>query len=327
MSAHSVSSRASGREPWIIAAYFAGTVVLGAALAPWLYHLAQGSAAWIEARGWSEAPVLGWLQHHVGKADFTRVFNRAMLVSALVCLWPAARALQLRRGGLSLEKNGARGRDLAAGFVIAAALLLAMGWVYFQQGLFLPNKKAQLGPVLQDSLVRAVGAGLMEELFFRGALLGLVMRAWSARTALVFVTTVFAAVHFLQAPPALVIRSGVEAGTGFWLVGTILRTFGDANFLLAEFATLWLAGFILGVARLRTKSLWLPFGIHAGWIFGIGLYAGLVKASKAVARDEWLPWVGVTLKSGLVPLGVLALTGAALWAYMAMGRGRSAARA
>ena len=127
----------------------------------------------------------------------------------------------------------------------------------------------------------------------------------------------------MQAPPELVIRDGIEAGTGFWLVGEILRVFADANFLLAECATLFLAGWILGEARLRTRSLWLPIGLHAGWIFGIGLYAGLTRASKAVRRDEYLPWVGETLKSGLVPLGMLALTGVIVWAWT---RGRRQAR-
>jgi len=193
-----------------------------------------------------------------------------------------------------------------------------------QADIFTWRKKVELGAVVQDSLMRAAGAGIMEELFFRGALLGLVMRVWSPRVALAFVTTLFAAVHFLQAPPALVIRDGIEAGTGFWLVGEILRVFADANFLLAECATLWVAGWILGEARLRTRSLWLPIGLHAGWVFGIGLYAGLTRAGKAVRRDEYLPWIGETLKSGLVPLAMLALTGAAVWAYGRWGRGRVA---
>jgi membrane protease YdiL (CAAX protease family) len=261
-------------------------------------------------------PVIGSWNGSIQRADFTRVFNRAMLVAAVVCLWPAARVLRLRRGELGLERNPVRWRDLVVGFGLAAGLLLLMGWGYLQAGVFTWRKGAEVGGVLQDSLMRAAGAGLMEELFFRGALLGLVLRVWRPRAALVFVSAVFAAVHFLQAPPDLVIREGIEAGTGFWLVGEILRVFGDANFLLAECATLFLAGWILGEARLRTRSLWLPVGLHAGWIFGIGLYAGLTRASKAVRRDELLPWVGETLKSGLVPLAMLAVTGVVVWAYL-----------
>jgi hypothetical protein len=50
------------------------------------------------------------------------------------------------------------------------------------------------------------------------------------------------------------------------------------------------------------------------------MYAGFTRASRAVRRDEYLPWIGETLKSGLVPLAVLALTGAVLWIYVRRGR-------
>ena len=52
------------------------------------------------------------------------------------------------------------------------------------------------------------------------------------------------------------------------------------------------------------------------------MYAGFTRASRAVRRDEYLPWIGETLKSGLVPLAVLALTGAVLWIYVQRGRPR-----
>jgi len=306
--------------PWIILGYFIATLVLGAALAPWLWHAARAFADWTADSGLEKAPVIGSWHNSIQRADFTRVFNRAMLVAALVCLWPAARLLRLRRGSLGLQRNPVRARDLAVGFLLAAGLLLAMGSAYLAQDIFTWRKNADLGGILQDSLTRAAGAGIIEELFFRGALLGLVLRVWPPRLSVIFVSSVFAAVHFLQAPPELVIREGIGAGSGFHLVGDILSVFANANFLLAECATLWLAGWILGEARLRTRSLWLPIGLHAGWIFGIGLYAGLTRASKAVRRDEYLPWVGETLKSGLVPLAMLALTAAAIWAYLRWAR-------
>lgn len=302
--------------PLVIAAYFAGTLLIGAALAPWLFHAAKSFAAWSAQQGWDQLPVIGSWQESIARSDFTRVFNRAVLIGALACFWPAARALRLRRGELSLEKNRRWARDLVAGFLIAAGLLLAMGAIYYQTGLFIENKKASLGSALQNALTRAAGVGLIEELFFRGALLGLVLRAWPAKSSLLFVTTVFAAVHFLQAPPKLVIHENVQPGTGFWLVGEILRTFTDTDMLLAQFATLWFAGWILGAARLRTRSLWLPIGLHTGWVFGIGLYASLAKASRAVRKEEYLPWIGNTLINGLVPLAALAVTSAAVWAYL-----------
>ena len=300
------------RDAWVIGGYFLAVLVLGAALAPPLFWGGRTLVGLIESFKWTQMPVFGFIHHHVGKADFTRFFNRAILVAAIACLWPATRFLRIRRGELGLRPNPARWLHLGVGFLAGAGLLLAMGLFYLAADAFVWKKSIAWGSAIRESLVRAAGAGILEEWFFRGALLGLMLRASSPRRALLFVTTVFAAVHFLQAPEKLVIRDGVEWGTGFWLIGQILGSFADANFILAEFATLWVAGWILGMARLRTGSLWLSIGLHSGWIFGIGLFAAVARASKAVARDQWLPWIGETLKSGLVPLAVLALTGAAL---------------
>lgn len=300
------------RDAAVIAGYFGAVLLLAAALAPWMFAGARVLVDGIASRGWEEAPVFGYLHHHVGKADFTRVFNRAVLVSGLLCLWPAWRMLDVRRGGLCLQRHPRRWRHLGGGFLLGAGLLLALGAAYLGADLFVWKKEVRWGAAVRESLLRAAGAGIVEEWVFRGVLLGLLLRTLPRLGALLFITTLFAAVHFLQAPPDVVIRENVRAGTGFWLLGEILGTFLSANFILAEFATLWLAGLLLGWMRLRTRSLWLPVGLHAGWIFGIGLFASVAKASKAVSRDQWLPWVGETLKSGLVPLAVLALTGAVL---------------
>jgi membrane protease YdiL (CAAX protease family) len=79
--------------------------------------------------------------------------------------------------------------------------------------------------------------------------------------------------------------------------------FGDATMLVSAFATLFLIGWILADARLLTRSLWLPIGLHAGWIFGSGTFS-------RVARQEMLalPWLGKNLLVGIVPLGVACLT-------------------
>lgn len=307
--------------------YALSSLLVGAALAPWLFGAAKAFVQWIEDLSLTETLGFHYLHHHLDKADFTRVFNRAVLVAALLGLYPAMRALAIKPRELRLSPNPRAVSDVVWGFALAAGLLLAMGAVYVQADLFNMRDEIAWGKVWRNSITRALGAGVIEEWFFRGALLGLLLRAGSERGALVFLTTLFAAVHFLQAPPEVEIHEGVEAGTGFWLLGQIFSAYARANFLLAEFATLWLAGWILGWARLRTRSLWLSIGLHAGWIFGIGFFAGMTRASKAVRREEWLPWVGETLKSGLVPLAVLALTGVAVWWWVTRSRQTEAAGA
>ena len=51
--------------------------------------------------------------------------------------------------------------------------------------------------------------------------------------------------------------------------------------VLSAFATLFLIGCILSDARVLTRSLWMPIGLHAGWIFVSGTFSWL-------ARSKWL---------------------------------------
>jgi membrane protease YdiL (CAAX protease family) len=306
----STNPRHAFREWAIVAAYFIAVIGLAAVLAPLLFHGARWLVDWITRAGLEDRPVFSYLHHHIGKADFTRVFNRSVVLAALLCLWPAMSMLRLKRGELGLERNPQRWRHLALGFACGSGLLLSMGAAYLAFECFTWKKSIPWASLVRESLLRAAGAGIIEEVVFRGAILGLLLRAGRPLAALIFVTTIFAAAHFLQAPRSLEIHDGVEWSTGFWLEGRILTGFASLRgFLLPEFAALWAAGYLLGWWRLRTRSLWLPVGLHAGWVFGIGFFAGMARASKPVRDDRFLPWIGETLKIGLVPLLVLVLTG------------------
>jgi hypothetical protein len=54
---------------------------------------------------------------------------------------------------------------------------------------------------------------------------------------------------------------------------------------------------------MRTRSLWLPIGLHAGWIFASGSFNRIAEAKIVM-----LPWLGRNLLVGIVPLGVGGLT-------------------
>ena len=65
----------------------------------------------------------------------------------------------------------------------------------------------------------------------------------------------------------------------------------------------------IGIARLRTRSLWLPVGLHAGWIFGLKIFSAHFKATPSLNSGDWLPWIGINIKIGVVPLIMVSLTG------------------
>jgi membrane protease YdiL (CAAX protease family) len=77
--------------------------------------------------------------------------------------------------------------------------------------------------------------------------------------------------------------------------------------LLASFTTLFLIGWILADARLRTRSLFLSIGLHSGWIFVAGVVGKMTKRETII-----LPWLGTNLLIGLLPLALGLIT----WALM-----------
>ena len=73
--------------------------------------------------------------------------------------------------------------------------------------------------------------------------------------------------------------------------------------VLALFASLFLIGWILADARLRTRSLFLAIGLHSGWIFVAGIVGKLTRRETVM-----LPWLGTNLLTGLLPLAVGLVT-------------------
>jgi membrane protease YdiL (CAAX protease family) len=82
---------------------------------------------------------------------------------------------------------------------------------------------------------------------------------------------------------------------------------------------LFLIGWILAEARVRTRSLWLSIGLHAGWILASG---GFNAAARR--RIDILPWLGQDWLVGIVPIGIGALTWLLMILWVKYGRTRNA---
>lgn len=274
--------------------YLAGVVLLGILTAPPLFWLGQALI------GHGVLPSLA-------RFDFETYFHRALLIAALVLLWPLLRALRVRRWqDLGLEKNPRAGADVAMGFAIAAIPLLCCGAVLIALHIY-SLRQAFLWHKMPTVLVAASIVPILEELLFRGFILGVLLRSFSRVAALLLTSALFSILHFLKAPEATTPNDSVRWFAGFDSIAHSFAQFGDPILLAAGFLTLFAIGCILADGRLQTSSLWLPIGLHAGWIFANGTF------SKAAHRETLvLPWLGKDLLIGIVPL-ILAL---ASWALM-----------
>jgi len=271
-----------------LVAYFVATIVVGALLAPILFWSAQ----LIATHG---------ILSSLAKYDFETFFHRALLVAALLLLWPFLRACDVRRmTDLGLKPNSRWGRDLFAGAVISVIPLLCCGALLIAFHVYSFRHSfawARFGKMLAASFA----VPLIEEPFFRGIVLGVLLRTGRKYAAIFVASAFFAVIHFLKAPERT--SETVTWTSGFGSIAHAFDGLGDPMILASSLATLFFIGWILADGRVLTQSLWLPIGLHAGWIFASGTFSRL-------ARQQTLdfPWIGKNMLVGIIPLGVAAVT-------------------
>jgi CAAX protease family protein len=272
--------------------YFAATVLVAALLAPILFWSAQ----WLVARG---------VLPSLARIDFESFFHRALLIAAVALLWPLLwwTHVQTKRD-LQLAPNPKWSRDLVIGFISSAVPLLCCGGVLLALRIFAPRLT-----ITWPAFAKIAGATIMvpaiEEFFFRGLVLGLLLRSGQRYLSILITSGLYSIVHFLKAPDRTSVV--VTWTSGFNSIAHSFWQLADPLLFVAGFITLFLVGWVLADARLATRSLWLPNGLHAGWIFANGAFNKLAHRQMLA-----LPWLGKNLLIGIVPLFVVCLT----WAIM-----------
>jgi membrane protease YdiL (CAAX protease family) len=264
------------------------------------------------------APPIYWMLHQTLDFPFYRYFSRVTQVTAFTLLGPLLLWLGIRSTReFGLERNPRALQDTLAGFflALAPATLLAVACILFDIYRIKPDP-------LPSLLLRiAATAGLVaifEEFLFRGVLLGLAAKSFGRWPAAFGVSLVFAAMHFIR--PGKQVDTGVEWWSGFTQIGRIFNAAPSLIFGVAGFISVFIAGMILALATFQTRSLWLPIGLHAGWVF---CQQGLQWIAKFRVQppEALFPWIGPNVASGavpigLLPIGVLLLTAAGVWFYL-----------
>jgi membrane protease YdiL (CAAX protease family) len=201
-----------------------------------------------------------------------------IFVPAAVVGWACGRGfedLPWRALGWALHRGWLR--DTLTGLLLGAAGIGVAALVGVTLGgyrLALPetlNVAAVARTFVTSGFIFVLGAAA-EEMLFRGYPLQTLMRSWPLWAALVPVSVPFAVVHLWN--PNVV--------PGFTFANTVL------------------AGVWLGVAYWRTRSLWFPFGVHAGWNWMQGAIigspvSGITKLAPAPLlhfADAGPHWIG-----------------------------------
>lgn len=300
-------SEAGATVLWVVA-----TMLMAAVIAPWIYQTGMNLAQAAETR---ELPgILEWLGAACGRADFGRYFSRALVISAvgllpfLFCRVRAAMALASSTCNSCAKLSWREAMtQMGVGILVAGSLLWGMGMLLEIAGAYTPRQNAiSFGKILGKIVAPALVVPLMEEWLFRGMLLGLWLRFARPMAACVMTSLFFAFIHFLKLPDGAEVMNPASMLAGFELLGKILYHFIEPLFFVTDFATLFVVGLILAMARVRTRALWFSIGLHAGWI---AAFKGFNLLYRSVENHPFHPWgVGDTLRAGLFPMLTLGVT-------------------
>lgn len=221
-------------------------VVLAAGTAIAVKRHAPVRWAWASAVPVAVSLLWGTLQAPVVASDLGDCENPASPVATwraleavvvLVALAAVALVLRARPGTLYLRLPARRWLPWAvAGFLVAGPVALLVG-PYLARPFFGDVSYTILAGALIPALIFAISNGVMEELIYRGALMGWSGRVMGIGTALVGQAVVFGLAH-----------SGTD------VIGL------QVPLMLA----MGLGGLLAGLVTIRTRSLLIPIAVHTG---------------------------------------------------------------
>ncbi|MGG7440738.1 CPBP family intramembrane glutamic endopeptidase [Chryseobacterium arthrosphaerae] len=175
------------------------------------------------------------------------------IITELIISWLLLRFIAKKDlSVLGLKPNSTRLIHWSVGFILAAAVcslyhlittaLISNSWIL--------NKQFTLSAALM-SLWWVLKSVLFEELLFRGALLYLAIEKWGNTKACIFSAVCFGVYHWFS-----------------------YNAFGNPFQMGIIFVMTAIFGWMLAVSFAKTKSMYLPIGLHLGWnLFNIVLFS------------------------------------------------------
>jgi membrane protease YdiL (CAAX protease family) len=190
--------------------------------------------------------------------------------------------------------------------MLVAGLLLSLGVALVPAGYFIMRyPEGGMTPLVARAVLGSLALALVMEAFFRGIAMGIFLRAMWPSAALGVSAAFFALVLSVVPPPGVNVVDPDAGSAGLELLRLMAARFADWRSVCGDFAPLLALGTVLAYARWRTASLWLPVGLHAGWLSAKGILAQL--STPTGANEAVLS--GGLLQQGLIPLAAIVLAG------------------
>ncbi len=304
-----------------------GSLVIGLWLTPVAFN---GGKALAELSGSKDfSGLVNKVAAWSGAARLEDFFRICWPLTALLLLFPLVEWLSLanERGGKSpwlvrLPHHAAMGnasgqpiepsrRGLLqglAGFILTFGCFVLIGLAMVKAGSFIWERGGWKRSLWFD-IGWVLALAVLIEVFFRCVVLGVFLRAMKPLAAIGLAALMFGGIHFILSgfDDARVVDG--ENLTAYRMTAMLFAG-GD---LIPRFIIVFLPWFafgcVLGWARWRTASLWLPTGLLAGWLLVDRIFS---QATEAVAVPGRMGayFAAESVHNGIIPLlGVITVGG------------------
>ncbi len=233
-----------------------------------------------------------------GVYDFGKVMRRILMLATLIVFLVFRKSL--RFGALvssAIKPRPGSLKKFLFGFLLAAIPLLIYYGLGLLTGAWIVHIDFIVYNIVETDLVIEtildivkycfIGCliGFMEEIFFRGYLLQSFQENMSLPKAVCVCSLIYSVLHFFKAD--VFVSTGFQPFIGFTTMAQFFKPMFFEFFRnLPAIIGLFLVGVVLSYAFIKTKSLYLSIGLHAGMVFMMKTDAlFLVRVRE---KQDWL---------------------------------------
>lgn len=206
------------------------------------------------------------------RVPFSRFFNRFFMISGILLFFFCRSLLKINSlSQLGLVPRTRAASDIAVGLCLALSSMFVLGFIMSAAQVYEPFFRLSLGESLTRYLTAILSGftvGFLEEIFFRGIIFRGLLEDWKPLPAFLSANLFYSALHFVK-PGEPYFLSGIDPWAGFRHLFSTFAPFLEPAEIAPGMIGLLLIGIVLSYAFLRTGTLYLSIGLHAGWVISI----------------------------------------------------------
>lgn len=224
-----------------------------------------------------------------GTYDFGKAVRRVLMIVVIVLFVWQRKKLHVRALTVSAFREPRKGgRRFLAGFALGMASLTLYVVVQWMAGAREVQLNVSQGPLVVGGkvgkyLFSSVSVGVVEEVLFRAFLIQAFMEGLTIQGAIGLSSFIYSILHFFRGGYHVMPDGVFDSLVGAKVLAVFVHGIFSSEIVkdIPEVIGLFLTGTVLAVAFVRTGSLYLSMGLHAGWVF-------VLKLSKLFLRREVL---------------------------------------